>query len=414
MTRRTSPFRPRSLSVLLVLAAGLGACVDDEAALPVELPEVGGELFLRYVAMGNSITAGFQSGGLNVSLQEDAYPVLLAAKAGAGFGIPALATPGCPPPLVAPLTDERVGSVACAYRLASRTPPVVQNVAVPGALIADATDIDGPGANFLSTLLLGGRTQAEAMRDADPTFVSVWLGNNDALGAALSGDTTRLTTVADFEASLDALVAEIVAAGPMDALVIGVARPALAAPAIQPGAYFWAVAESGDAPVPLVVADNCAPGQPGATHLVSFRVAEAYLDGEAAAVEVDCADDAPYVLNDAERAAIDARVAAFNALLAAAADEQDWMYVDPLSAFILPALDDPSAIRKCQDLEGATTAAEIAAAVEATCPQPDAPNFFGAYFSFDGVHPSAAAHAVIADSLARRINQRHGLELPIG
>ena len=401
------------LLVVGIVAALTASCVDDEVAEPIFVPEAGGELFTRYVALGNSITAGFQSGGIHREMQDDAYPVLLAAKAGASFGIPALNLPGCPPPLVAPLSGERLGQEACAFRALDR-PPLVQNLAVPGHRMVDAIDPEGPGSSTLATLILGGQTQVEAMLDADPTLVSLWLGNNDALGAALSGDTTRLTPVAEFEAALGTVVDAIAATAAEDAILIGVVDPITIAPALQPGAYFWLVEQSGTAPVPLAVADNCAPGTAGGARWVSFLVANPYLGGATDSVRVDCGPDAPFVLNEAERVAVGARVDAFNAAISAAAEAHGWAYVDPTVSFIGPALADPDLVRKCQGLQGATTPAELQAAVEETCPVPDAPNFFGAYFSFDGVHPSPAAHAVIADTLAGRINARHGLSLPTG
>ena len=41
------------------------------------------KLFSDYVAMGSSIAAGFMSGGISETTQLEAYPVLLADRAGA-------------------------------------------------------------------------------------------------------------------------------------------------------------------------------------------------------------------------------------------------------------------------------------------------------------------------------------------
>ena len=41
-------------------------------------PPAGAPFMARYVAIGNSITAGFQSNGINDSTQRRAYPHLLA------------------------------------------------------------------------------------------------------------------------------------------------------------------------------------------------------------------------------------------------------------------------------------------------------------------------------------------------
>ncbi len=404
--------RPVRTLLLLALAGLAAACVDDEAAAPVFVPD-GGPLFVRYVSLGNSITAGFQSGGIHELFQRDAYPVLLAGKAGATFGVPELSFPGCPPPFAAPLSGERIAEAPCFFRDPAH-PPLVQNLAVPGHTLLDAADPAGPGSSTLATLILGGRTQIEAMLDAEPTLVSVWLGNNDALGAALVGDTARLTPLPTFQAALDELAGAIDATPAADAILIGVADPILIAPALQPGAYFWLVEQSGEAPVPLAVDDSCAPGSPGGTRWVSFLVANPYLAGQADSVRVDCGPGAAFVLNGAEEAAVRARIDAFNEAIAAAAAARGWVYVDPTSSFIAPALSDPDLVRKCQGLAGAGSEAELRAAVESTCPHPSASNFFGLYFSFDGIHPSSPAHAVIADTLARRLEGKHGLVLDGG
>ena len=55
-------------------------------------------IFSSYVALGNSITAGYQSGGINDSTQRLSYAVLLAKQMGTRFAYPSLVMPGCPPP----------------------------------------------------------------------------------------------------------------------------------------------------------------------------------------------------------------------------------------------------------------------------------------------------------------------------
>src|SRR5438067_13378415 len=62
----------------LSLALLAAACHEDELFTPLPPAYAAGAMFTRYVSFGNSITAGFQSRGLNDSLQRLAYPVLLA------------------------------------------------------------------------------------------------------------------------------------------------------------------------------------------------------------------------------------------------------------------------------------------------------------------------------------------------
>jgi lysophospholipase L1-like esterase len=408
--------RGRALALLLAVTAVAAACTDrDEPLEPRPEP-----LLERYVALGNSITASFQSGGLHEDMQNEAYSVLLARKANASFGVPAFLYPGCPPPLAAPLTARRISETLCAGRVLP-FPELVQNLAVPGATLADALERLPPDL-ALAPLILPGRSQVEAMTDARPTLVSVWLGNNDALRAALEGDTTLLTPLADFRAAYDQVVDAIAATPAQDAILMGVADAVLMAPALQPGAYFWALARLPDPPVALSVDDDCAPflpdGSPnpgGLSRMVSFLLIFEHLEtGAAGSAVISCAADAPFVVDQAEQAVIADRVARFNDHIRQRAEEQGWIYLEPGPALVAPALTDPDRLRKCQQLDAAHDETSFLAAVEASCPGPSAPNFFGAYFSYDGFHPSSAAHAVIADTLAARLNAKHNLGLPTG
>src|SRR5215831_656047 len=82
------------LGLALPLCTG---CRSDESLNPPDLANNGG-LMARYVSMGNSITAGFQSAGINDDTQLQSYAVLFAHQAGAPFFVPLLNKPGCPPP----------------------------------------------------------------------------------------------------------------------------------------------------------------------------------------------------------------------------------------------------------------------------------------------------------------------------
>jgi len=90
----------------LVLAAT--ACQNDKLNRPFNVTPVD-PLFDRYVSMGNSITAGFQSGGINDSTQSQSYAVLLARAMHTPFFAPLMNKPGCPPPYTNVFTQTRLG-----------------------------------------------------------------------------------------------------------------------------------------------------------------------------------------------------------------------------------------------------------------------------------------------------------------
>jgi lysophospholipase L1-like esterase len=428
--------RRSKLRALALALAGLplvaGCRADDQEIRQIVGPQLGGGLFARYVSMGNSITAGFQSAGINDSTQLRAYPVLLAQQANAQFYVPLLNKPGCPAPFLAPLgaTGSLGGPTAppCSLR-SSPIAPVVQNVAVPGAAIGDALTVtrsnDPTGTfNRLQFFFLGGQSMLAATQRAEPTLVSLWLGNNDILGAVLSGSTTALTTVTAFNASLDQIVAGLKAIPTLqDVVVIGVVN-ANVVPLVQPGAYFFLSRDAAGRFQGKPVNANCSPvnalGQPNplSQNLVNFQVAST-----AAIQEINCASDA-LVLSAAEQTEISDRTTAFNNALQQRAQANGWIFVDPNPTLAtLAAQRDAQGryqrLRKCQALPVAS-AATIQTAVATSCPVPTtgatapfaAPNFFGTLISFDGFHPSSEAHVVVANLLIDAINAKHQLSIP--
>jgi len=431
---RVATRRPLLAAAALATLAVLGACVGDDEVLNPAVDPAAGALFVRYVSLGNSITAGFQSAGIVDSTQRNAYPNLLARAAGnIPFNQPLFARPGCPPLMTAPLvastaasTCVRVDSSRVAYR---------GNVAVPGVRIADLFAIPGGQLSQLYTLITGGRTEIQAMTDAQPTFVSAWIGNNDALSAALSGTLgplaagadSNLTRLAPFQASVTQMANAIKASGAQGAVIIGVVFADSAAPLLQPGAYFYLARDPATNRFNgKLVNNNCSPvnnlGQPNplSANMVSFQIVSSALP------EINCDPASPqggtFLLDAAERAFLGARIAAFNAALKAAADANGWLYVNPMD-ILRPELARTGTgaqagrfnqIRKCQALATAATAAQFQAAVLNSCPVTGptaAPGFFGALISYDGVHPSTAAHVLVARSLAASINAKYGTKL---
>jgi lysophospholipase L1-like esterase len=426
------------LAAAALAALALAACVGDGDDLAtLQNPANGGVLFTRYVSLGNSITAGFQSGGIVDSLQRNSYANLLAQRAAAPFDQPLFQGAGCPQPFSAPLTPVATPAGSC-VRVDAGGP--TSNLAVPGARIADLflTPSDPTNAfHRLYGLITGGKSEAQAMIDLHPSFVSVWIGNNDALAAAVSGvlgpvtagADSNLTRLSSFNASADQMAAAVRNSGAQGAMLIGVVFADSAAPILQPGAFFFLARDAAGNFQGKPVNANCSPvtalGTPNplSQNLVSFQILSSALP------EINCAGTVgggAFVLDAAERTVLDTRIAAYNSKLQALATANGWLYINPmdiLRPFV--ALNGASAVtngrynqdRKCQLLATATTAAQFQTAVLNSCPVTGAtaaPNFFGTLISFDGVHPSTAAHVIVARSLAGSINTRFGTALTTG
>ena len=155
--------------------------------------------------------------------------------------VPSLTNPGCPPPFTNVFTQARLtppgyptSTATSCYlrRIPSEPPPFISNTAVPGSEVLDLYNhLDtASNANALTQFILGGLTQVQMLRRAEPTFVSIWIGNNDVLGAATSspnaGDSTKITSVANFQARYGALLDTVAAAGPQGVVLIGVGNVA--------------------------------------------------------------------------------------------------------------------------------------------------------------------------------------------
>ncbi|TVP56459.1 MAG: SGNH/GDSL hydrolase family protein [Gemmatimonadales bacterium] len=381
-----------ALGVLILLAP---ACDDETLISPA--PDATDELFERYVALGNSITAGFQSEGINRETQQESYAVLLAQQMGVPFDAPLLNMPGCPAPLTNPLTGERLGSAqpdGCALR-STPVPLILNNVAVPGAATLDPLSNLDPGSNPnpLTTLLLGGRTQLEAALDADPTFVSVWIGNNDVLGAAISGVVTddNVTPVSVFSHRVGELLDGLSGGGVQGGVLIGVADVTLI-PHLSPGIAYWSVAQSGALPPTFEVAQSCGPTGVGEQTLVPFSYGFGELLARASqgeSVTLDCAQDTR-VLSTEELVQLAQTVTAYNQVLAEEASNRGWAFFDPNPTF--RELSDEGLIPVFPNLE-------------------DPGQLFGPVFSLDGVHPSAGAHRMVTNGLIDVINQGYGTSI---
>jgi hypothetical protein len=198
------------------IIVGLIGCTIDPPT-DVAGPNLGSVTVTKYVAIGNSLAAGYQSNGLYQSAQAYSYPYLIATQlrnAGANLGNfeqPWYSDPGNADPLT---------GKAARYEIISLTGPVIgprgltagsatnsalarpyDNLGVPGAVIFDLLDttsiatkaLPSPNRNnpFFSLVMRSqasfGKRILDQAKALNPSIVSFWLGNNDVLGFATSG-----------------------------------------------------------------------------------------------------------------------------------------------------------------------------------------------------------------------------------
>ena len=411
--------RTRLAAALLLALPLLAGCYEND---PLNAPNLSSSngLMERYVSMGNSITAGYQSGGINDSTQRRSYAVLFAGRAGAPFFVPSLQGRGCAPPLTNNVTGARVGggtASTCDLRADERL-FYVSNVAVPGATSFSPDDNLSPfsNSNPLTTFILGGRTQIQAMQDADPTFVTAWIGNNDVLGSLTSGtnpgNPALITPDPVFQANYTTLLDAIEATGASAAL-ISVADVSVIPYASRTAIYYcltYVDPARCQPPLPTTpdpnlaglqmlglwtVDVNCA-APAGLATLVPWVKAVPMLAAAAGGTPqtMDCSVDA-LVISPTELAGLQAAVAGYNAFISSQATARGMAYLDvnpPLLALVATG-----AIPPFPDISTALAGGSVT---------------FGPYFSLDGVHPSTLAHQLVADSLVSAVNAKFGTKIP--
>ena len=169
-----------------------------------------------YVSVGDSLAAGFSSGSLVETNQAGSVPALIARQSGlADFQQPLVTEPGIPAQLAllslipGPVVAPKSASLGTPKNL--NLPRPYNNLAVPGATADDALKtVHDPDNPFSDLVLRGLASQVAQAVGSRPTFITLWIGNNDVLGAAIRGraiDGVTLTPPDEFRATYTRIVA---------------------------------------------------------------------------------------------------------------------------------------------------------------------------------------------------------------
>ncbi|HCV43415.1 MAG TPA: hypothetical protein DGH68_08010, partial [Bacteroidetes bacterium] len=187
-------------SVLVTSAILSGGCSDNPPSGPVK--GLGNVTISKYVAVGNSISAGFQSNALYASAQKYSFPNLIAQQlvaAGASLGTfeqPLYSDPGTPDAtghasrmeivsLTGPVILPNGGAPGSPTNLALSRP--YDNLGIPGIPLAGFMDTTGTyqapplgrDAILRWTSAPFPKSVYRQVRLLNPSLVSFWLGIND-------------------------------------------------------------------------------------------------------------------------------------------------------------------------------------------------------------------------------------------
>lgn len=430
------------LAVVLVFALALVGCKKDEGTTtPQETPwSAGSADFTRYVAIGNSLTAGFQSNALSSRDQAYSFPNLLAqAFRTSDFQQPLMREPGVGArkrlvSLTGPVIVDEVGvnPLDPSSNLNVALPRPYNNLGIPGAVVFDMLDRptsfqakslarQNPFFALIQRDTAFGRSVVEQARRLQPTFMTCWIGNNDVLGYATSGGSGAPTPAAQFDAlysqlmdSLRAITPNVIVANIPDVTAIPfftTIGPSVRA-ALPPGIYlrYQKGSNTGPAfdstrftestpPLLLLTGSTYASllgrggGQGGGKYYRDNNITPP--PGIDTTKPFGFHPQNPWpgrlTLDADEQAVAAAAIAAFNSTIRTRAEAKGFAVVDVNGIFrriVAEGLYVPGI--------GTFSTAFIT----------------GGLFSYDGVHPSSRGAGIIANEFIKVVNAKYGATIP--
>ena len=183
--------------ILLPLFLLFVSCQLEEPDLKETPSTTGSQDFSKYVAIGNSLTAGYQSGSLVAEHQKYSFPNLIAQQLGIeDFEQPTVSWPGLPNIMTLESVTGVLGTASgtgLPTNIALARP--YDNMGIPGIVLADVDsalsgDLSYSHSGLIDLVLRGLGTQLAQALSLNPTLISCWIGNNDVLGYATSGGTS--------------------------------------------------------------------------------------------------------------------------------------------------------------------------------------------------------------------------------
>jgi hypothetical protein len=386
--------------------------------------------FTRFVVLGDSYAAGVESASLNVNHQQFSWPAVIARQAGApDFQQPLVSFPGIGPELQ--LVDIihfpptiLPASTTNGQPINLNLPRPYNNLAVPGANVADLTtltgkqQVTGTATAFAQFILRGLGTEVQQAIAQQPTFIAIWIGGNDALGAVESGTPAALTPLDTFKTGYNAMLDQLTAGAPNAGMVVGtIADNVLAVPfltAVQPVIINPQTRQPlliNGAQVPLIAdlgGGNIGALPAGSVVLLSAATKVASGFG----IPPQLAQAPPFnqfpnagkpladsdVLTPTELATIKQRVDDFNTVITQAASARNIPVADIKGLFDRLAARDASGALVGMNVGPITLSSAF---------------ITGGAFSLDGIHMTDIGYTLFADEYIKAINDAYGTRIPL-
>lgn len=380
---------------------------EDRTEISAPVLSTGSANFSRYFAVGNSLTAGYQSGALYKSGQEFSYARLISMQMGTSFETPWVSDPGLAPGRIEvqsfnPATGSLVTKINTSNGAPTNLayPGIYNNLGIPGATLVDfftttsSANSVSPGNAYFDIVLrsttASPNTMWSSLKAAKPTFVSFWLGNNDILGYATSGGTVAHTLTADFGAIYKQA---------MDSLkTLNAGVVVMNIPDVSKLPYFTTVGGSLLADTVKGTDTIIGVDKSGVVRAMDLR--NVYLTLPSLS-QLEAGFGTPtkplpsaFILDEAEIVEVQTTTAAFNSIIATEAAAKGFAIAD-LNAFFNEIA-----------AEVATNGAYFVEGIPFTLSY-----FTGQIFSLDGVHITNRANGIVANKIIDAINAKYGSNL---
>jgi len=393
-----------------------------------------------YVAIGDSLTAGVQSDGIVDNFQFNNFPFLISQQLGInGFEQPTVKSPGIGfEPGKTPLMFDN--GVILREDLDVNDPTDLfdnffldrpyDNLGIPGARLVD---VQSTSQLLFELVLRGMGTQIEQAIELDPNLITLWIGNNDVLGAAKQGgDLSKITPASQFENDFNDILDRLTTETDADIIVANIANVTDIPFVNFLDRIFRTVPQLGiDQPVPVVFGQdfntidfgnglyiplttqetdtehllvsvldsyfNNGTGIPDQQKLMDMGFSMSEASGIVSQMQAGGLNPSGTVitggqtLNTNEKTSIQNSVNDFNDIISSAA-----------ASFGIPVVDINALLQEINSsgIDGYTGNFVL-----------DDPE--NTAFSLDGVHPDNAGYAIISNRFIQKINQSFGMTIPL-
>lgn len=417
---------------VLLLASFLlfTACEDKSDLTAPAAPSSGDVDFSSFVSLGNSLTAGYQNASLYQSSQDYSIGKMLSGQVtNVKYEQPLYSNPGTASrmeiqSLAGPVIGNNPNSGS---PLNLSYPAPYNNLGVPGALMPEALIAKDASTSLTNNpmfdlILRGQGTMVEQAIALSPTFVTVWLGNNDILGYATSGGLLPHTPVAAFQQAYPLIVGALAQTGTKGVVAnipdvratpffrtVGPATGAAIKPAFDASQIAGLVYQHSTTVIGVATPDALIggtvlmtlTGSPYAGLLGDTEGKYYEMTGQTPPAGVNTAfpfgftPENPWpnslILDDAELATVVDVTNSFNQTIKASADAVGFKLADMYTFFNDVAQNGYVA-------DGLNFSAGY---------------ILGGLFSLDGVHPTTRGYGIIANKLVEVINDNYNASIPM-